>query len=250
MGYSQVSTGQADRLAAQRGTNCPMLLEDEMPPFSVGWRLDRMRSAYLLAKKVVIGCGYGPELRWQANCNADEVTESYFLREYAWVTLCCGMRERIIRAKFAAISQCFHDWDSARRIMEDAEACRRLALTRFAHSRKIGSIIQVASMIDSGGFAPLKQAILAEPLETLQRLPYMGPATSRHLAKNLGLPFAKPDRHLMRIADALGYQDVQQLCNDLSRVTGDPVQVVDLALWRFATIYDSYKSFFEFGGPQ
>ena len=219
--------------------------KDEVSSSVVGWRIHRLLSAYLLAKRVVIECGYGPELRWQASCNVDEVTESDFLREYAWVTLCSGMRERVVRAKFSSISECFHDWDSATRIMEDPESCRRLALTRFRHSGKINAIIRVASMIDSAGFPALKKEILDEPLKTLQRLPYMGSATSRHLAKNLGLPFAKPDRHLVRIAEASGYRDVQQLCKDLSRLTGDSIQSVDLALWRFATIYDSYQSVFE-----
>ena len=54
-----------------------------------------MLSTYLVAKDVVIQLGYDYELRWQCNLTPEAATESDFLREYAWVTLCCGMKERV-----------------------------------------------------------------------------------------------------------------------------------------------------------
>lgn len=177
--------------------------------------------------------------------NTEAATESDFLREYAWVTLCCGMKERVVRTKFPFVSHAFYDWRSASIIVQRKDRCQRLALVHFRHPGKIGSIVYVADVLCSTGFARFKRAVLAEPLETLQRLPFMGPATSRHLAKNLGLPFAKPDRHLTRIAEACGHSDVQHLCEELSNLTGDSVQLVDLVLWRFATICGSTNSVFK-----
>jgi hypothetical protein len=74
----------------------------------------------------------------------------------------------------------------------------------------------------------------------LQQFPYLGPITSLHLAKNIGLPVAKPDRHLRRIADKLGYSCVQKLCEDIARATDEPVPVVDLVLWRYSTLRQQY----------
>ena len=64
--------------------------------------------------------------------------------------------------------------------------------------------------------------------------------TAYHLAKNIGLPVAKPNRHLIRIAQMEKYSDVQTLCGDISKLSGDSIPVVDIVLWRYATIERNY----------
>lgn len=83
-----------------------------------------------------------------------------------------------------------------------------------------------------------------KPLEALQSLPFIGPVTRYHLAKNIGLPFAKPDRHLVRLANSAGYTDVQRFCRDISVYANDSIPVVDIVLWRFAAITNSYLNVF------
>ena len=61
-----------------------------------------------------------------------------------------------------------------------------------------------------------------------------------HLAKNLGLSFAKPDRHLVRIANLLRYNNVQDFCMVVSELSHDKIGVVDLVFWRFANITQNY----------
>ena len=51
----------------------------------------------------------------------------------------------------------------------------------------------------------IKSKILMQGIEFIQTFPYMGKATALHFAKNLGLDFAKPDRHLNRICATLGF---------------------------------------------
>ena len=51
---------------------------------------------------------------------------------------------------------------------------------------------------------------------------------------------AKPDRHLTRIANRAGYTEVQKFCIEISRLSGDSIPVVDIVLWRFATIESDY----------
>ncbi len=74
----------------------------------------------------------------------------------------------------------------------------------------------------------------------------IGPITSFHLAKNLGYPVAKADRHVQRLSDELGFRDAQQLCQYLSEWSGEPVPVVDVVLWRYATLAPNYLTHFGF----
>jgi hypothetical protein len=65
------------------------------------------------------------------------------------------------------------------------------------------------------------------------------------LAKNLGVDTAKPDRHLVRVAEATGYSSPATLCEHLARIVGDAAAVVDVVIWRFATISADYENFFQ-----
>jgi hypothetical protein len=86
--------------------------------------------------------------------------------------------------------------------------------------------------------------IAENPEETLRKFPYVGPITYFHLAKNIGLPVAKPDRHLSRLANQFNFFDVQTLCDYLSEETGDSIPVVDIVLWRYATITKDFVTKF------
>lgn len=164
------------------------------------------------------------------------MTETLLLREAAWVILSTGMREAVVRSKFPNVSRAFLEWRSARQIAQQAEHCKSKAFPHFGHKAKLNAIVSVAQMISRRGFEDLKCEIQQDPLSVLCRFPFIGPVTSYHLAKNLGLSVAKPDRHVSRIAQLFGYENVQEFCHIISSFTGDPVEVVDIVLWRFATI--------------
>ena len=212
--------------------------------FEIGHKKPGIVSAYNLAKEIVLHAGYGTEIAWQASLDFDLITEADFLREHAWVALSAGMHERVIRRCFSVISRCFYNWRCAKTIVEKEDECRRLALKYFNNPHKIDGIIKTACIIDSFGFASYKEAIRRNPLQVLQSLPFVGPVTRYHLAKNIGLPFAKPDRHLVRLANSVGYSDVQQFCKDISECVDDSIPVVDIVLWRFANITNAYVSIF------
>ena len=198
---------------------------------------------YLVAKEIVIEEGYGEEINWQASLCFDDVNESTFLRELAWVVLSSGMRERVVRNLFDDISRCFFNWGSAELIADNEEKCLHDAIRYFNNEPKISAITKAAKKINGLGFSRLKMMIRENPIETLQDFSYIGPITVYHLAKNIGLPVAKPDRHLTRIANMEGYSDVQEFCNEISRLSGDSTPVVDIVLWRFATIESDYLNF-------
>lgn len=69
-----------------------------------------------------------------------------------------------------------------------------------------------------------------------QSLPYIGPVTKFHLARNIGLStdHAKPDLHLVRYAEVHGFVGegrVQEMVANLAHLSGETVGVADFALW-------------------
>ena len=196
----------------------------------------RLARAYVHAKQAVLASGFGWEIAWQRSRQSVPITEFIFLRESAWVILSAGMREAVIRLRFHAISHCFLEWRSAEEIDRAGEACVRAALYHFNHEPKLQAIRTVSAVIAGNGFKSLKAEIQRNPRTALQQFPYIGPVTWLHLAKNIGIAVAKPDRHLCRLAECCGYEDAQAFCTEISGFIGDPVDVVDIVLWRFATL--------------
>ena len=188
---------------------------------------------YKAAKRSVLDQGFGHEIEWQATRNPRQVTESEFLREAAWVVYCSGFREVVVRKYFDYISLCFCDWISAKSIFENGRECIYSAMFALANQKKHEAVVSIAKQIVGPTFEIFKEDLFADPVERLQRLPYIGPVTSLHLAKNLGFAVSKPDRHLARLNAVLGFKDVESMCLEISANTGDPVQVVDIVLWRY-----------------
>jgi hypothetical protein len=211
--------------------------------------LERLASAYIKAKTHVLAAGYGDEILWQRNVCVEAVTERSLLRECAWVILSSGMRESVVRLKFPAISEAFLDWASAGEIVCHEERCIAAALAVFCHERKIRAIAQCARIVNETGFHSLLARLRSDTLGVLQEFPYIGPVTSMHVAKNIGFQVAKPDRHLCRLAALSGYEHPAELCQALADYIGDPVSVVDLILWRFATLRHDYMTSFLAADP-
>ncbi len=188
---------------------------------------------YRIAKDRVQLCGFEAEVRWQSTRDLSQFSESDLLRQTAWVILCSGFREATIRRCFSYISLCFLDWESSSTICESAQLCRATALSRFNNEPKIDAILKAAAHVNSAGFASYKKEILSDPIGALRCLPFIGKITAHHLAKNLGADISKPDRHLSRLSDFMGFRDPQELCSYIAKETGDPINVIDLVLWRF-----------------
>ncbi|MFB3921989.1 MAG: hypothetical protein ACE145_09715 [Terriglobia bacterium] len=203
-----------------------------------------LASAYIKAKLNVLASGYGSEIVWQKGVRIEALTETDLLRECAWVILSAGMREAVVRKKFPYVGQAFCDWTSAREIVRNRDQCIRSALVYFRNERKMEAIACTAQIISTKGFTALREEISNDPLVALQQFPYIGPVTSYHMAKNIGLAYAKPDRHLCRLATLAGYERAADLCSAISDYIGDPVSVVDIVLWRYATTHQDYLTSF------
>ena len=177
--------------------------------------------------------GLSAEVAWQREVDFAEFTEQELLREHAWVTLCSGFRESSVRRAFDHVSLCFCDWESAEAIVSAGEICCAAAASSFANRLKLKGIFLTSKYIHDVGFEDFKHAVLADPIVQLQVLPFIGPVTSWHLAKNIGFDVAKPDRHLIRVSERLGFRSADHLCRELAATTGEQTKVVDLIVWRY-----------------
>jgi hypothetical protein len=202
----------------------------------------RLAGLYLDIKDYLIHTGFSAEIDWQHDRSIQRLTETQFLRESAWVVLSSGFRESVLRPKFEALSKAFEWWSSASRIAAVRKSCRRRALSVFGNVRKIDAILTIADRVGVIGFQDVRMRLQREGVDFIQTLPFMGPITSFHLAKNVGIQVSKPDRHLVRISKVLGFRSVASLCDLIGNVVGDPVSVVDLVLWRYATVQPDYRT--------
>lgn len=202
--------------------------------------VEKLANFYMDAKLFVVAAGYSSEIDWQEQQKIANINESDFLREGAWVILSSGMRETIVRRRFKNISEAFFEWESAEKIVRQEKRCIKDAFQYFRHLPKLKAIVNIAIHLFENGFDRVIESIKQGGLDYIMRFPYMGPATSCHFAKNLGLPLAKPDRHLLRITQKMGYSSPQELCSTIAEQTGDKISVVDIVLWRFATLVPNY----------
>lgn len=200
--------------------------------------------AYLTAKEAVVARGFAWEIDWQTERRLDQIDESEFLRQSAWTVLSAGFRETVVRRLFLPVCDAFLGMRSAAVIQANRARCRQAALRVFNHRGKVNAILDIASIVDKMGFECVRRQIEQEEVRFLQTLPYIGSITAFHLAKNLGLPVVKPDRHLRRIAAAAGFSSPLELCQLISDHLGEPIHVVDVVLWRYATLFSDYVMVF------
>lgn len=203
-----------------------------------------LADAYLQIKEQVIQAGYAWEIDWQNSRSFEQLTEKELLAESAWVILCSGMRERVVRQRYGAISQAFLLWVSAEAIAARRTECEERALRVFNHRGKIKAIGSLCEKVSRCGFDQVLQRIEHDGVAFLRSFDFIGPVTSLHLAKNIGLDVVKPDRHLNRIATAYT-SSPEDVCKAIAEVTGDRLSAIDLVLWRYATLDPNYLDFFD-----
>ena len=138
------------------------------------------------------------------------------------------------RKLFPQISLAFFDWLDAQLILENRKTCIEIAQRSFDHRAKLSAMVDAVEFLESRGFQEVRVQLETDPIGLLSTMRYIGPITAWHLAKNLGCDVAKPDRHLVRIAEHFGYDCVHALCRELSEDFDERIAVVDLILWRFS----------------
>jgi hypothetical protein len=201
---------------------------------------EHLAHGYFFLKNYIIKKGFADEIDWQDNLSLDTLTEQKFLEEISWVILSGGMNEKVIKKIFPTIKAYLYEFTSGKLIADNKAICYQNCITIFNHPGKINAILFAAEYLQENNFESLKYALNNDGIKYLFKFPYIGDATVFHLAKNIGMEVAKPDRHLIRIATELGYNSPHTLCADISLKISEKVSLVDLVLWRFATLDKDY----------
>jgi hypothetical protein len=188
---------------------------------------------YVGAKRAVVDAGYVDEIAWQASTRLQYLSTDGFVREAAWVILSSGMSERVVRRIFPDFAASMYLFD-VEKLALNQENARRAAIAVFGHARKISAILEIAARARELSDAAIRDELARDAEGFLTGMPYIGPVTWRHLAKNVGVAVAKPDRHLVRLSIALGRSSVDELCHEIAELVADPVSVVDVVLWRWS----------------
>lgn len=197
-------------------------------------------SGYLDIKKHVIYKGFAWEVDWQENQCIKLLSESEFYREAAWVILSSGMSVISVTSVFNKISKAFLNWEDSEKIVKWGEKCVSQALEHFNHKGKINAILSIIQHVNKIGFDFFKLKLIENGVEYIQKFSFFGPATSFHLAKNIGMNVVKPDRHLIRLAKALNFSSPDKLCKIIANQINEKLCVIDVVLWRYCILNPNY----------
>jgi hypothetical protein len=201
---------------------------------------NRLAHGYFFAKNYIINKGYGTEIDWQDEIKFEELTEQRFLQEFCWVVIASGLNDQVVRKLFPLIKSILFDFNSAYSIYNNSDECYENILKVFNHPGKAKAMLYAANYVFGHSFSHVKSNLSSSGVNYIKTFPYMGEATSFHLAKNIGLNVAKPDRHLVRMSSALGFESVNILCSEISNLIEENISLIDLVLWRYATLDKNY----------
>lgn len=203
--------------------------------------IDNLARVYFIAKKYVIQKGFSYEIDWQEQIDFATLSAQTFLNEYSWVVLASGLSDKVVSKIFPKIKVILGSWNNLEYIANNYNYLEKYLLKVFNNKLKIRAILDTSLYVYSVGFERIKTQIQNKGLIFLKTFKFIGDTTCYHLAKNIGLDFAKPDRHLLRISNKIGFDSPHTLCTIISDYISEKIQVVDLVLWRYATLDNNYE---------
>ncbi len=153
-----------------------------------------------------------------------------FLRNYLHVIFVSGFRNSVVDRHFDTTVKKFHNLDLDRIAAMESIDAQTLPIR---HQRKADAFLKGCKLIHAEGWEAFKQRMRKDGRIALQGLPYMGPATNRHLAMIIGLEDTeKPDTWMKQCAAACS-ATVEEMVTFLSREHSLPRQKVDAYLWQY-----------------
>jgi hypothetical protein len=167
---------------------------------------------YQKAKALCITNGYQNEIDGVEKRKIEDQTADDFGRQFMYVILNSGMNNKIAEGIYIK--------------------AMKHGMTAIGHPGKRAAI-EEGLIRKQEWFNELKtKKTLNEQLVFLESLPWIGPITKYHLARNLGIDVAKPDRHMVRVAHHFNLPNIQKMCEAISLKTGERVGTVDVIIWR------------------
>ena len=185
-------------------------------------QLDCLKHLYETAKKEILTSKYAYEVDiCEKRIFSNQTAKDFFI-EYVFVVCNSGMRNQVAEKIF-------------KRYMEQG-------IVAIKHPLKKKAILEAEQNYEEW-FKILKiRKQQHNELDFLESLPHIGKITKYHLARNLGLDVAKPDRHMQRLAELFSYVDPTHMCIDIYAFTGGEYRVgtIDVILWRYCNLNPDY----------
>ena len=174
-------------------------------------------------------------LEWAEGVNEDTVENTFknmrakrFLSNYCQVVYTGGFRLKIFEKIFPELETAFKGFDIA--ALSKMRSIKPV-LDVFNNERKANYFLEGAKMIADQEFGIYKQQLRERGIDTLGKLPGIGPKKKFHLAKNIGLADkAKPDTGLERAAHKCKAASVEKLVDYLSAEFDLSRHIVDVIL--------------------
>ena len=176
---------------------------------------------YVALREAVFAAGYRHEYDWAQNVKPPSSPEALFM-EYAWVVVNSGMKNQIAHIIMDRITNAILQGKKVREVFGNRLKAEAIQQAYDLRAERFDAFNRLSR--DDFRFA------------WFTSLPFIGPVTKYHLAKNCGIDVAKPDRWLERVAAESG-EEVQELCERLARESGDRVATVDLIIWRACNLH-------------
>lgn len=178
--------------------------------------IDRLRTRSI--ERPDLDCDPDADIEWAESLGPPRSADDFALT-IVFVICNSGMRYTVARGIYDRV--------------RDALYAGKSASTAFGHAGKTEAIDQI--WFERISLYLLYMGREDGRLEFIERLPWIGKITKYHVAKNFGLPYAKPDVHMDRLATAFK-TTAQALCEAIASTSGYRVATIDTLLWRAAAV--------------
>lgn len=189
---------------------------------------------------------YSEDYNRTLNTNFFDIDPTLFFKEYVFCVCVSGFNSKIISKLFPELLIAFQplmDMIAGKLDTVNSIDVAMDSMHLFRNKRKIKSIIDYAFIlmekIKLMGWETYKMEELNSP-DKLQKLPFIGPITCFHLARNIGLlDNVKPDLHLTRLSKLWGFDNPRALCEAIQTEYNLPLGMIDLVLFYAASTFGS-----------
>lgn len=180
-----------------------------------------------------------------AYASVNIITEEAFFRNYLWCVYVSGFSAKAVTANYDKLLVAHNLVDGHGRFVPSEIASppdKEQVFKIWRNHTKFNAIFKTRAEAREG-WQPFRKRYLEDrDPKAIQNIAFMGPALSRHLARNLGgVQIVKPDVHMLRLAEKFvhvsdsGSDKVELLCKRVSEVHPGmkdwPLGKVDLLLW-------------------
>lgn len=177
---------------------------------------------------------YSTNLEHYRHILPETLTLDRFWIEFVWCCYVSGFSSKVIASIYDDLVLALGSWRTCHLDRWD-----NVSIV-ISHRKKFEACCNVSAMLRELPFEKFKLDFLSST-KSIRNLPMMGPITSFHLARNIGLDAVKPDLHLTRLSAHFGYLYPFDLCRDLADSSGERIGVVDYILFMGASTWSTYN---------